>query len=241
MWHIEKGALIILALVTTVGCSDATSPPESLLQPEHASFALGGFEGATITEPGFFAYAVTKIWGTGVGYNIQASLKEYADWSILRESWPAEEGVNFNDITSYDAEVRAGFDSIYVCGRRYDGWHRWEYWNEAPWTSPGAVRTGTSGKSLPACDCNDDPRGVDYDPYADGGECATSGSGSSTATYSEPYDGAYTGGQTVDFDSGMPDGGTSICGSEAVLAYVCVDITYEDGTKASKCGWATTC
>ena len=84
----------------------------------------------------------------------------------------------------------------------------------------------------------------EYDPYASGGSDCTDnngngGGGSGTGTQYSPGD--FTGGETVDWTTGTGNGGKSICGTEAVVEYVCID--YWDGNKwiSWSCGYATAC
>ena len=86
---------------------------------------------------------------------------------------------------------------------------------------------------------------VDYDPYdpmvegwgTDAGGCTQEGSG----TQYQPGD--YTGGETVDWGTGQGNGGTSACGDQAVVEWVCIDVyNLETGTwEEWGCGYVTTC
>jgi hypothetical protein len=83
-----------------------------------------------------------------------------------------------------------------------------------------------------------------YDPYAssdpdcDDGD-STGGGGGGTSY--QPGD--FTGGETVDWATGVGNGGTSACGKDAKVEFVCIDI-YDAATgewKEWSCGYATTC
>jgi hypothetical protein len=85
---------------------------------------------------------------------------------------------------------------------------------------------------------------VQYDPYdpmvsasADGGAAYDCGSG----TQYQPGD--YTGGETVDWGTGEGNGGTSVCGSAAMVEYVCIDVYNEETGFWEEwgCGYVTTC
>jgi len=86
---------------------------------------------------------------------------------------------------------------------------------------------------------------VDYDPYdpmasgwgTDAGSCTQEGSG----TQYQPGD--YTGGETVDWGSGAGNGGTSVCGDQAMVEYVCIDVYNEETGFWEEwgCGYVTTC
>lgn len=94
-----------------------------------------------------------------------------------------------------------------------------------------------------------DPTMVNYDPYSSGSECpppeegadVSGGSGSGSGTYYQP--GENTGGETVDWGTGQGDGGTSVCGADAVVEYVCIDIFNEETGQweSYSCGYATVC
>jgi hypothetical protein len=84
---------------------------------------------------------------------------------------------------------------------------------------------------------------VSYDPNEeeqDDGDC-TSGSGSGSGI--QFHEGDYTGGETVSWETGVGDGGTSACGLAAKVEYICIDEWDADtGTwKRYSCGYATTC
>lgn len=84
-------------------------------------------------------------------------------------------------------------------------------------------------------------RDASYDPYSDGSadtNCGTSGSASGGTQY---YPGDYTGGETVDWTTGIGDGGSSLCGPLAMVEYACIEL--EEGGKwvLWGCGYVTTC
>jgi hypothetical protein len=81
-----------------------------------------------------------------------------------------------------------------------------------------------------------------YDPYNPGsGSCGggTGGRGAGSGTQYGP--GESTGGETVDWVTGMGNGGSSACGEEAVVEYVCIDVWDGERWVEWACGWATTC
>ena len=89
-----------------------------------------------------------------------------------------------------------------------------------------------------------------YDPYDpalsladDGGEDCNSGSGGTTGTGTQYEPGDYTGGETVDWGTGQGNGGTSVCGNQAMVEYVCIDV-YNGETgfwEEWGCGYVTIC
>lgn len=98
----------------------------------------------------------------------------------------------------------------------------------------------------PQPDCApDEPCSVDtyadhnYDPYA-GDDCGDSGNdgGGSGTQY---YPGDYTGGETVDWESGTGNGGTSACGTAARVHWLCIEILTEHDGWVEVCGYATAC
>ena len=80
----------------------------------------------------------------------------------------------------------------------------------------------------------------DYDPYEEEEEPVCSGSGGGSGTQFQPGD--FTNGETVDFATGVGNGGGSVCGPAAYVDYICIDIYYEDdGWTEYTCGYATVC
>lgn len=97
--------------------------------------------------------------------------------------------------------------------------------------------------------------GDEYDPYSayettnsGGADCPTGGGGSGggdtdsgSGTQYQPGD--YTGGEMVDWGTGIGNGGTSECGLAAQVEFVCIDEYNPDTDEWEHwgCGWATTC
>ena len=102
----------------------------------------------------------------------------------------------------------------------------------------GSGGTGGTGPHASVTDPAYDPYS---DPYSDEEGCGegTGGGGGNTGVPYEPGD--YTGGGTVDWGTGIGNGGTSACGAEAVVEYICIDIMTEQGWREWSCGYATTC
>lgn len=78
-----------------------------------------------------------------------------------------------------------------------------------------------------------------YDPYAACG----GGGGANTGSGIQYQPGDYTNGETVDWSTGRGNGGSSVCGSTAIVEYVCIDTwNSETGTwEEWGCGYITTC
>jgi hypothetical protein len=93
--------------------------------------------------------------------------------------------------------------------------------------------------------------GDGYDPYYGGDECTTvydggddgGGGGGTDSGSGIPYSpGDHTGGETVDWGTGVGNGGSSACGPTAVVEYICIDYWEEGvGWVEWSCGYATTC
>jgi len=82
--------------------------------------------------------------------------------------------------------------------------------------------------------------GGDFDPYAPSSGSCDGGSGIGTSgTQFEVGD--YTGGQTVNWKTGVGTGSPSACGDQARVDYICVEYNTGDGWKSLDCGYVTTC
>ena len=113
----------------------------------------------------------------------------------------------------------------------------------------GSTTRSTYGEAVqPACTaaCGVSPNSftyASYDPSAPeepGGHCSDSGTTGSGIQFSP---GDYTSGETVDWNTGQGNGGTSSCGMAAKVEYICID-EYDPDTgkwKTYSCGYATTC
>ena len=87
---------------------------------------------------------------------------------------------------------------------------------------------------------------AEYDPYdpayqadgCDGDDEA--GSGGSGIQYQE---GDHTNGETVDWNTGIGNGGDSACGEDAVVEKICIEIwnAIDNKWDVYSCGYATTC
>lgn len=114
--------------------------------------------------------------------------------------------------------------------------------SEDPIDRPVLLRRGSGNGG--GCD-QEDMYDVGYRYYEDGLSPAESpcegGSGEEgSGTQYQPGD--HTGGETVDWDTGVGTGGSSACGDDARVEYICIDIWVEgQGWVEWSCGYATTC
>lgn len=105
-----------------------------------------------------------------------------------------------------------------------------------------------SGSIEPVASTGCDVTQVTYDPYSEDGDetCAEGGSGGGSPPPGSgiPYSpGDHTGGETVDWNTGIGNGGSSTCGADAVVEYICIEISLDGITNWASwaCGYATTC
>lgn len=116
-----------------------------------------------------------------------------------------------------------------------------------PIDRPVLVRRGSGGGG--GCgDSREELYEADYSVYEDGSRPATEGgcaggggSGEGSGTQYQP--GQSTGGETVDWGTGVGNGGSSVCGDKAVVEYICIDVYNERSGQWEtwSCGYATTC
>jgi hypothetical protein len=106
-----------------------------------------------------------------------------------------------------------------------------------PIDRPVLVRTACNGGATPFASF------TDYDPYDSGssdGSC--SDDGTTTEGSGIQYEpGNNTGGETVDWNTGIGNGGSSACGPFAVVEYICIDVWNGSEWSEWSCGYATTC
>jgi hypothetical protein len=116
------------------------------------------------------------------------------------------------------------------------------------------VECGGGGTSRELAE-HTNPYASSYDPYAadgySGGDGTCSGigdgtssggtGGTSTGSGTQYEPGDYTGGETVDWGTGQGNGGTSVCGTTAIVEYVCIDIWDGVGWVEWGCGYVTSC
>lgn len=115
----------------------------------------------------------------------------------------------------------------------------WFFWGEE-------TATASATASQPDCTCKEstDLKYSSYDPYAesDPSGCGSEGE-TSTGTGTQYGAGDLTGGETVNWNTGIGNGGTSACGEEAVVDYICIDVWNEQTQSWEEwsCGYATVC
>ncbi|HEX8451882.1 MAG TPA: hypothetical protein VF647_07290 [Longimicrobium sp.] len=115
-------------------------------------------------------------------------------------------------------------------------WARWEGHLGTVEDVNAACEGGTGGNSVVT-----GPSDPGYDPSDPNGDgCGDGTGGQASGTQFQP--GQATGGETVTWSGGVGNGGTSVCGSLAVVEYVCIDVWDEEaGWVEWDCGYATTC
>lgn len=83
-----------------------------------------------------------------------------------------------------------------------------------------------------------------YEPFSPGDEdCTSTGGGSGGGSGIQFQPGDYTDGETVDWHTGVGNGGVSVCGQAARVEYICID-QYDESVGMWYpwgCGYATTC
>jgi hypothetical protein len=151
-------------------------------------------------------------------------------------------------IVSFDAEARWYKPSMDVKCTAVDYYFlgHWTGRKEdyIPYKYYGTVEECTSGGATGSMQLIDD-NGYDiYNPdysasCSDSGEESGGGSGSGSGIPYGPGDS--TGGETVDWGTGVGNGGSSACGVAAVVQFVCIDVMTASGWQEWGCGYVTTC
>lgn len=115
-------------------------------------------------------------------------------------------------------------------------WARWEGHLGTVEDANAACDDGTGGNTVVT-----GPSDPGYDPSDPNGDgCGDGSGGPASGTQFQP--GQSTGGETVTWSGGVGNGGTSVCGSLAVVEYICIDVWDEEaGWVEWDCGYATTC
>lgn len=182
---------------------------------------------------------------------VTAYLEEWKGYTLLKSAVPRR---NMEDFAfpklDEDISQQTSLSSASNCGLTYRGWGEFEASTDAYYGTTGTGFTGVpKSVQLPPCAaCGGDEMLISdpgYDPYNPGGDdCGGStgdgGSGMGSGVYYSP--GETTGGQTVFWGTGEGSGNTSVCGSDAVVEYVCLDFYDASGNLDYRdCGYATTC
>jgi hypothetical protein len=118
--------------------------------------------------------------------------------------------------------------------------------SQDPIDRPVLVRRGSAGGG--GCgDSREELYEADYSIYEDGSRPAeggcTGGGGGGEGSGTQYQPGQSTGGETVDWGTGVGNGGASVCGDKAVVEYICIDVYNESSGQWEtwSCGYATTC
>ncbi|HEU0016642.1 MAG TPA: hypothetical protein VFQ45_23370 [Longimicrobium sp.] len=130
----------------------------------------------------------------------------------------------------------------------FEAWWQSLLWGET--NTQSEPRRDTREQEPCPCVVNEgdnEPAEGGFDPYygeppTAGGDC-DEGTGGEEPEGKQYYVGDYTGGETVSWHTGKGNGGTSACGDEARVDYVCI---YEFNPETEEwelwdCGYVTTC
>jgi hypothetical protein len=120
-------------------------------------------------------------------------------------------------------------------------------WPQQWWVVQERWKYGTVETSDGEQDCDDPTQLTDvaYDPYGEPSgstDCAGQG-GTGTGSGIQFQPGDYTGGETVDWRTGVGNGGSSACGASAVVEWVCIDVWNPEKRRWDQydCGYSTVC
>ena len=267
------GLAATIASVGIAGCHDGlpvepvpVSPPDPVLSMEPTPDQLAAMppefqQTAQIIEHWL---DVGFIGDEAYGYAYLKYLGNYASitlpLTLLRNGAEVSNTTGFSEQTSFLPAIRtlnavASLGTFADCGHMVNGSAIYKVHNQfflnKSWLVWGTVgNSDHSSKSQPACNCTKTVNfeSPDYDPYSpDQGSstCDTGGDGSSggggSGTQYAPGD--HTGGELVSWSSGVGIGGTSACGTDAVVEYICIDIWNGETQRWEQwsCGYATTC
>lgn len=114
--------------------------------------------------------------------------------------------------------------------------------SQDPIDRPVLVRRG--GGTGGGCEKREDMYDYGYTYYEDGWaeQPCGGGTGEEGGSGTQYQPGDYTGGETVDWGTGVGNGGVSSCGDAAKVEYICIDIWVDgEGWVEWGCGYVTTC
>ena len=152
----------------------------------------------------------------------------------------------YSDARWYKPQIDVKCTAVdhYFAGRwigRDESYDPYKYYG----TVEECTRSSGSGGTPLIDDSGYDIYSPDYGSYSckeiPGGSSGSEGEGS-TGSGTQYGPGDSTGGETVNWSTGVGDGGGSVCGAAAVVEYVCIDIYYEGvGWVEWGCGYVTSC
>lgn len=203
-------------------------------------------------------------WDEAYAYAYMKYLGNYASISlpltVLRNGSEVGKTAGFSEQTSFLPAVRtlnavASLGVSESCGHMANASAIYKVHNQfflnKTWLVWGAVGDSEhSSKSQPECGCTSpiNFESPEYDPYSSdqgGTDCDSGGDGSGggggSGTQYNPGDN--TGGELVSWSTGIGIGGSSACGDDAVVEYICIDVWNPKTQQWEEwsCGYATTC
>lgn len=264
MRHLRSGAFVGL-FAMALGCADSVGPPGRAVPggPLHrdeipAEFSTSPSIFKAWVDTGFYddqAYgqAFMQYFANRARQTVQITLRN-KNGMITSNSGESEDHNLLPNVRSIFTTTSAAAPG--TCGYIVDATSVHKAWHEVITQSGGwlswGLQTISNSKSVmqPTCKtaCSTvSPtqfQNASYDPYAEPGsddDSCASGSQVGSGTQFNPGD--YTGGETVDWNTGIGDGGTSACGLAAKVEYICIDEWDADTQtwKRYSCGYATTC
>jgi len=263
MRHLRSGVFIGFAMLA-LGCADAVGAAGRVVP--HRPLRADEIPPEFSTGPNIFKAWVDAGFYDDQGYG-QAFMQYFANRArqTVEIKLRNKNGVVTTNLgVSEDAHLLPNVRSIFTttsvaapgsCGNIVDATSVHSAWHEIITQSGGWLSWGrqtiSNTKSVvqPACKtaCSTvSPttfQNASYDPYSEPGSDGNCTSGSQVGSGIQFQEGDYTGGETVDWNTGIGDGGTSACGLAAKVEYICIDEWDADtGTwKRYSCGYATTC
>lgn len=267
------GGAAVIASVGISGCHDQPLPlapdptpvaaPEPSLSRYPTEEEYAEMPGEFRAQPGITDRWVDAGFVSGKAY-AQAAMTYLANYAtttvtatLLYNNSEVTKSTGFEERSYYLPLTRqlSAATSVAVngsCGYTVNGNARFYVHNQFPLSKTGWFvwgrdsRTADQSASQPACSCGSTAplQDAGYDPYASDGDsydCGTNGTSGGSGIQFHPGDN--TGGETVDWNTGIGNGGSSVCGGSAVVEYVCIDVwnVETDSWQKWACGYATTC
>lgn len=260
MRNLLRRLTILVVAISSVGCTDTVGSPGPSVRPTLSSSPPEGAppEFSTIpiifdtwldvgfltSNPRAYAGGSMNFWGSHGKVDVTLTVREGS--SVVETRTTNAEDFRYypwrRTLFNHGNTLSLGA----TCGHTASGYASFSAWHEYLGDTWGRTTVPvTKSKRQGECTSCTGSLVVEYDPYAEGpeeGDCGGddgSGSGEGSGTQFSPGDS--TGGETVDWSTGKGNGGSSQCGQDAVVEYVCIDFMTEEGWKEWSCGYVTTC